>query len=116
MGNTKIFCGIIVLTVLVLVSPPVQAQEAVLAFVCGDRAQAEVLAGEITDHSPPLIDARWSTCEPIGKPVGSMDGAPAPFLGPLKDWEGDQFALFTDGDVVFIMFFVNGYSLDEASI
>jgi hypothetical protein len=109
MGNVKILCGIIALGILALLSPPARGQEAVLAFICTDRAQAEVLAGEMTDHSPPLVDVRWSSCEPIGKPVGSMEGAPPPSMGPLKDWEGDPFALYTDGVVVFIMFWVNGY-------
>ena len=110
MGNVKILCGIIVLGILVLLSPPAQGQEAVLAFICSDRDQAEVLAGELTHTKPPLLDARWSSCEPIGKPVGRIDGSPPPFMGPLKDWEGDLFALYTDGTDVFIMFWVNGYS------
>ncbi len=116
MGNAKILCGIIVLGILVLLSPPAQGQEAVLAFICTDRDQAEVLAGELTYRSPPLVDARWSSCEPIGRAVGSMEGAPPPFMGPLNDWEGDPFALYTDGTVVFIILWVNGYSpTNEAS-
>lgn len=111
-----IYLAILLSALLVLLSPPTQAQDAVLAFVCTDRAQAEVLAGEMTGGRVALSDPRWSSCQPVGKPVGSMEGAPPPFLGPLKDWEGDAFALYGDGDVVFIMFWVNGYLLDGASI
>ena len=87
-----------------------QGQEAVLAFICTDRDQAEVLAGQMTDHEVPLVDPRWPSCEIVGRSVGSMEGAPTPFMGPLRDYEGDQFALYTDGIVVFIMFWTNNYS------
>lgn len=116
MGNIRVLCGIIALGVLVLLSPPAQGQEALLAFICTDRDQAEVLAGQMTDHSPPLLDERWSSCRAVGRAVGSMEGAPPPFMGPLLDWEGDRFALYTDGTVVFIMFWLNSYSpTNEAS-
>lgn len=110
------FLGVILTVLFVALPYNAFAQEAILAFVCTDKDQAEVLAGEITDHSPPLTDAKWSSCQPIGKPVGSMSGAPPPYLGPLTDWEGDTFALYTDGEVVFVMFWVNGYVLDESEI
>ena len=109
MDGKMMLCGII-LAIALLLTLPAQSQQSILAFICTDRDQAEVLAGEMTDHSPPLVDERWSSCEPIGKPVGSMEGAPPPFMGPLSDWEGDPFALYTDGIVVFIMLWVNGYS------
>ena len=115
MDGKMMLCGII-LAIALLLSSPTQGQEAVLAFICNDRDQAEVLAGELTHTKPPLLDARWSSCEPIGKPVGSMAGAPPPFMGPLSDWEGDLFALYTDGIVVFIMFWVNGYSPTENEV
>lgn len=107
---------LIIALTLLLTSVSAQGQEAVLAFICSDRDQAEVLAGELTHTKPPLLDARWSSCEPIGKHVGRIDGSPPPFMGPLKDWEGDLFALYTDGIVVFIIFWVSNYSLDEGSI
>ena len=64
----------------------------------------------MTDHEVPLVDPRWPSCEIVGRSVGSMEGAPTPFMGPLRDYEGDQFALYTDGIVVFIMFWTNNYS------
>ena len=91
-------------------------QEAILALICTDRDQAEVLAGEMTEYKPLLGDPRWSSCTHIGRAVGSMEGAPPPFMGPLRDWEGDPFALYTDGTVVFVIFWINGYQLEETSI
>lgn len=103
---------VLIFAVVLLLSAPANAQEAILAFVCTDRDQAEVLAGEMTVHSPLLKDARWSSCEERGQLVGEwlMNTAPTPFMGPLLDWEGDKFALYTNGIVVFIMFWINSYS------
>jgi len=109
MKISMVFLGLIS-TVVLLLSAPASAQEAVLSFICTDRDQAEVLAGEMTEYSPPIVDPRWPSCTLVGRAVGSMNGAPPPFMGPLRDYEGDQFALYTDGIVVFIMFWINNYS------
>ena len=106
----------LILAITLLLALPAQSQQAILAFICTDRDQAEILAGEMTNHSPSPVDERWSSCKPVGKPVGSMAGAPPPFMGPLSDWEGDPFALYTNGIVVFIMFWVNGYSPTENEV
>ena len=114
MGIIRVLGGIIVLTSLVLLSPPTQAQDAMLAFACVDRGHAEVLASEMTDNSPPLSDERWASCLPVGKPIGDMSDAPPPILGPLQDWEGDRFALYQDGSYL-IVYGLQGYHPDEGA-
>lgn len=102
----------IILTALMggfLLGKPVHAQEAFLAFACQDRDHVEALASEMTERNVQQSDPRWFTCRPIGVGISDMTGAPVPFLGPLVDWEGDPFALYEQGGVFLIVYWVNGY-------
>jgi hypothetical protein len=93
---------------LLLTSVLAQSQEAVIAFACNEQGHAEALAGEMTEQNVMNADERWSTCRPIGKPIGSMDDAPLPLM-VLKDWEDDIFALYAAEGAFFIVYWVNGY-------